>query len=115
MIIDFAFASTLQAFEENAKFGIAFPGMEQGISFSSFMGGSDVNAVLEIQAFNLSTDPCLPRSKQIDGSSLGPIFAIMFVCFLSCLIDPYFSRVRAQICNIFFPLRADKKAQYPYK
>ena len=115
VIIDFAFASTLQAFEENAKFGIAFPGMEQGISFSSFMGGSDVNAVLEIQAFNLSTDPCLPRSKQTDGSSLGPIFAIMFVCFLSCLIDAYFSRLRAQICNLFFPLRADERAKYLYK
>ena len=115
VIVDFVFSTTLQAFEENAKFGISFPGMEQGISFGSFMDESAVEAVLKVQAFNLSTDPCLPRSRQTGGSSLGPIFAVLFACLLSCLIDAYFSRVRAQICNLFFPFRADERAKYLFK
>ena len=115
VILDFLFAATLQAFEKGAKFGIVFPGMEQGMSFRSFMDEKGVEGVLKIEAFNLSTDPCLPRSRQTDGSSLGPIFTIMFVCLLSCLIDAYFSRLRAQICNLFFPLRADERAKYLYK
>ena len=71
VIVDFAFSTTLQAFEKNAKFGISFPGMEQGISFGSFMDESAVEAVLQVQAFNLSTDTCLPRSRQTGGSSLA--------------------------------------------
>ena len=115
VIVDFAFTTTLQAFEKNAKFGISFPGMEQGISFGSFMDGTDVDAVLKVHAFNLSTDPCLPRSRQTGASSLGPIFAVLFLCLLSCLIDAYFSRVRAQICNLFYPFRADERAKYLFK
>ena len=116
IILDFLFAATLQVFEKEAKFGIVFPGMEQGMSFSDFMDNSvSVKGDLKIEAFNLSTDPCLPRSRQTDGSSLGPIFTIMVVCLLSCLIDAYFSRLRAQICNLFFPLRADERAKYLYK
>ena len=115
VIVDFGFTTTLQAFEKNAKFGISFPGMEQGISFGSFMDESGVDAVLKVEAFNLSTDPCLPRSRQTGVSSLGPIFAVLFLCLLSCLIDAYFSRVRAQICNLFFPFRADERAKYLFK
>ena len=115
VIVDFAFTATLRAFEKNAKFGISFPGMEQGISFDSFMDETGVDAVLKVEAFDLSTDPCLPRSRQTGGCSLGPIFAVLFLCLLSCLIDAYFSRGRAQICNLFFPFRADERAKYLFK
>ena len=116
ILVDFAFTLTLQAFEESAKFGIAFPGMEQGISFSSFMEGADADLnILKVEAFNLSTDPCLPRSNQTDASTLVPIFALLFICLISCILDAYFSRLRAQICNLFFPNRADERAKYLYK
>lgn len=116
VLVDFAFTLTLQAFEESAKFGISFPGMEQGISFSSFMEGADADLnILKVEAFNLSTDPCLPRSNQTDASSLVPIFALLFTCLISCIMDAYFSRLRAQICNLFFPNRADERAKYLYK
>ena len=37
VLVELAFTFTLQAFEERAKFGISFPGMEQGISFLSLI------------------------------------------------------------------------------
>ena len=116
IIVDQSFTMVLQAFQEHAKFGISFPGMEQGISFSSFMGDNrSVDPLLKIKAFDLSTDPCLPRSKQTDAVCLGPIFAILVVCFVSCVVEAYFSRLRAIICNIFYPGRANERAKYLYK
>ena len=92
------------------------PGMEQGVSLSSFLlNNHTFDPLLKIRAFNLSTDPCLPRSKQTDAVSLGPIFAILVVCFFSCVVEAYFSRLRAIICNIFYPVRANERAKYLYK
>ena len=116
IIVDFSFTEVLQAFEEHAKFGISFPGMEQGISFDSFLKNShSENPLLEIEEFNLSTDPCLPRSKQTDATLLGPIFTILVVCFISCVVEAYFSRLRAIICSMFYPKRANERAKYLYK
>ena len=78
IIADQIFTLVLQAFEKHAKFGISFPGMEQGISFASFLQNKhSVDPLLEIKAFDLRTDPCLPRSKQTDLICLGPIFTIL--------------------------------------
>ena len=85
VIIDFFFASTI----------------------SSFLVGSKVNATIMEQ--------CRPQPRQTDGYSLGLISAILFVCLLSCVIDAYFNRLRAQICNLFFADIADKRARYLYK
>ena len=116
IIVDFSFTEVLQAFEEDAMFGISFPGMEQGISFDSFLKNShSENPFLEIEEFNLSTDPCLPRSKQTDATLLGPIFTILVVCFISCVVEAYFSRLRAIICSIFYSKRANERAKYLYK
>ena len=116
IIVDQSFTRVLQAFKEHAKFAISFPGMEQGVSFSSFLENNhSFDPLLQIQAFNLSTDPCLPRSKQTDAVSLGPIFAILVVCFASCVVEAYFSRLRAIICNIFYPARANERAKYLYR
>ena len=85
VIIDFFFASTI----------------------SSFLVGSKVNATIMEQ--------CRPQPRQTDGYSLGLISAILFVCLLSCVIDAYFNRLRAQICNLFFPKIAEIRARYLYK
>ena len=116
IIVDQGFTMVLKVFEENAKFGIHFPGMEQGVSFTSFLENDrSFDPLLKIKAFDLSTDPCLPRSKQSDAVSLGPIFAILVVCFISCVVEAYFSRLRAIICSIFYPVRANERAKYLHK
>ena len=116
IIVDQSFTIVLEAFEKNAKFGISFPGMEQGVSFSSFLEKNHTfDPLLSIKAFNLSTDPCLPRPHQTDTVSLAPIFTILIVCFISCVVEAYFSRLRAIICSIFYPDRANERAKYLYK
>ena len=75
-------------------------------TISSFLVRSNVNDIMK---------HCLPKPRQTDGCSLGLILAIMLVCLFSCVIDAYFNRLRAQICNLFFPHIADKRARYLYK
>ena len=49
---DFVFTNVLKTFEENAKFAISFPGMEQGVTFSSFLAEGDASVnILKVQAF----------------------------------------------------------------
>ena len=113
---DFVFINVLETFEENAKFAISFPGMEQGVSFSSFLAEGDATVnILKVQAFDIRTDECLPKGLRTDPSTIGIIFAVMMVCLLSCIIDAYFSRLRAIILNIFYPERAKQRAKYLYK
>ena len=114
---DGIFTTILMAFAENAKFGVSFPGMEQGVSFSSFLyEGKDPNLqILEVQAFDLSTDVCLPRGKRTSSETIAVIFTLLFICLLSCAIDAYSSRLRAAVCHLYFPERARERANYLYK
>ena len=116
VVVDYCFTFVLQAFQDNAKFGLSFPGMEQGISFDSMIRGADAKVdILKIEAFDLRTDPCLPKAKQTPASYLGPIFTIMLFCLVSCLMDAYASRLRAMICNMFYTARATERAQFLYR
>ena len=113
---DFVFTNVLETFEENAKFAISFPGMEQGVTFSSFLAEGDASVnILKVQAFDLRTDECLPKGIRTDTSTIGIIFTVMIICLCSCIIDAYFSRLRAIILNIFYPERAQERAKYLYK
>ena len=116
VIVDYCFTFVLQAFQENAKFGISFPGMEQGLSFGSLIKGTNAKVdILKIEAFDLRTDACLPKAKQTSAESLGPIFAIMTFCLVSCIMDAYASRLCDMICNMFYPDRAARRAQFLYR
>ena len=116
VVVDICFTLVLQAFQENAKFGLSFPGMEQGLSFDSMIRGTNAKVdILKIEAFDLRTDPCLPKAMQTPASSNVPIFVIMVVCLVSCLLDAYASRLRAKICNMFYTDRATERAQFLYR
>ena len=77
MIIEFALTTTLQAFQENVKFGIYFPGMLQGILFSSFMDRPDVNAIVQFAFF--STEQAEAKKISLD------------LPFTICLSQPWFN------------------------
>ena len=85
-----------------------------GIVIIDFFFASTINSFLVESKVNAIKD-CLQQSRQTDGYSLGLISAILFVCLLSCVIDAYFNRLRAQICNLFFPKIAEIRARYLYK
>jgi hypothetical protein len=116
VLTDLVFAKVLQTFQEHAKFGISFPGMEQGISFSSMIKDTDAKLnILKIEAFDLRTDPCLPKAKMTPPSILVPIILILLFCAISCIVNAYATRLRAIICNFFHPGRADERANFLYK
>eukprot|EP00092_Neocalanus_flemingeri_P006815 GFUD01007359.1.p1 GENE.GFUD01007359.1~~GFUD01007359.1.p1 ORF type:complete len:588 (+),score=120.96 GFUD01007359.1:118-1881(+) len=102
VMADWVFTKVLQTFQDNAKFGLSFPGMEQGISFGSMIGGSNAKLnILKIEAFDLRADPCLPQPKSTPPSILVPIVLILLFCAFSCIIDAYACRLKAIICNFF--------------
>ena len=53
----------LEVFQENASFGLSFPGAQQSISFQSVLDQARDKQVetIRVEAFNLTTDPCLPK------------------------------------------------------
>ena len=72
-------------------------------------------ATIKIEAFDLKTDPCLPKPIMTEKMKLAPLIGIMFACFISCILDAYCARWRSMICNKFFPERATSRSRYLYK
>ena len=88
--------------------------MEQGLKLGDMLGNKDI-ATLKIEAFDLRTDPCLPKPLKTDIKKLAPLIGIMLACFISCIFDAYCARWRSMICNKFYPKRATSRSQYLYK
>ena len=67
---------------------------------------------LKLEAFDLSTDPCLPHAV---GSGYDTahtwLIIIMVVCILSTFFSAYSARWSSQICNMFYPKRAEPRAK----
>ena len=70
---------------------------------------------LEIVAFNLTSEPCLPTPKATPDSALWPIYILLLVCMLSCAIEAYMTRLRPRICNVFFPERAEERTEFLHR
>ena len=68
---------------------------------------------LKLEAFDLSTDPCLPHPLDTGYSSAHAwLVVIMVVCILSTFFSAYSERWRSKICNRFYPKRAAPRAKY---
>ena len=88
--------------------------MEQGFKLGDMLENKDV-ATLKIEAFDLKTDPCLPKPIKTLKMKLAPLIGIMIACFISCVLGAYCVRWRSMICNKFFPERATSRSRYLYK
>ena len=113
VIADFLLASALTAFKENSKLAISFPGLEQGSTLSDELGNSDKE--FQVEAYDYSLDPCLPEGRKSPPRVLWPLYVVLFFCLLSCVLEAYFSRMRAAICNAFYEKRAEQRAVFLYK
>ena len=91
----------LTTFRENAKFGI---------SLTEIMSGN-----LEVVAFNLTSEPCLPNPMETADKALWPIYFLLLGCMLSCAIEAYMTRLRSRICNVFFPERANERTEFLHR
>ena len=119
LIADYALVSLLEAVLTHGQFGISFKGMEKGVQLGDLFGeiatGHRDFVSLKLEAFDLSTDPCLPRATRTGYADVGLLCGIVVVSALSCIFDAYASRWRAQICNIFYEKRAVQRAEHLYR
>ena len=99
---------------EKAKFGISYAGTDGGFCSALENAGKDIlkHKEIEVVAFNLTTEPCLPDPKRTDLSVLWPIYVLLLACLLSCAVSAYMNRLKHQICNVFFPDRAKERAKF---
>ena len=88
--------------------------MEQGFKLGDMLENKDI-VTLKIEAFDLKTDPCLPKPLFTEHMKLAPLIVIMLCCFISCILDAYCARWRSKICNKFYPGRATSRSCYLYK
>ena len=91
----------LTTFRENAKFGISLTEISSGN--------------LEVVAFNLTSEPCLPNPMETTDKVLWPIYFLLLGCMLSCAIEAYMTRLRPRICNVFFPERAEERTEFLHR
>ena len=89
--------------------------MEQGLDFGVLLNNHESIGQIRLTAFDFTTDPCLTKPKATDQRMIGWIIFINVLCFLTCLLETYTSRWRSQICNMFYPNRANSRAKYLYK
>ena len=99
---------------ENAKFGISYAGTDGGFCSTLENAGKNIlkHKKIEVVAFNLTTEPCLPDPKNTDKAVLLPIYLLLLACLLSCALSAYMNRLKHQICNVFFPDRAKERAKF---
>ena len=109
IMADYLFASFIDVLKEHGKFGISFNGMEQGIELNGLLTEAADGAVpilnLKLEAFDLSTDPCLPVPVRTNWKQLAPLIGLVAASLISCFLDAYIQRLRSQICNLFYPER----------
>lgn len=119
VVADLGLKGLLDLILENGQYGISFEGMEQNLDLGSLLSevqnGQTSLASLKLKGFDLSTEPCLPRALQTSNNSLAWLGALITVCLVSCIFDAYACRWRAQICNLFYEVRAKERADYLYR
>ena len=89
--------------------------MEQGFSLKDVIGNAASatrEQTLSFQAFNLTTDICLPLPTPTNTEKLLPIYVLISLSFLTCGLEAYSSRLRCRICNFFYPERAKDRASF---
>ena len=71
-------------------------------------------AELDLETVTLTTEPCLPTPKFSRPAKIWPLYAVLLASLISCLFDAYFCRLRAVICDVFYPNRAYQRALFLY-
>ena len=109
ILADHFFGSFMDILKKHGKVAISFNGMDQGIKLNGLLkeaaNGEIPKLNLKLEAFDLSTDPCLPVPVKSDWVQLVPLIALVGISLISCFLDAYVQRLRSGICNLFYPER----------
>ena len=88
--------------------------MDQGLDLDILFNNADTLGKIQITKVDLTTDPCLPIPKSTANDMIGWILFIITFCLVTCLLEAYTARWRSQICNLFYPDIAKRRAAYLY-
>ena len=81
--------------------------MERGLKLEEILLEQSQNeiplATFEIEAFDLTTDPCLPEPAYTNKGEMTWLLLVILFCAISCMFDAYSDRWRSKICNLFYP------------
>ena len=88
--------------------------MDQGLDLKILFDNVDTLGKIQITKVDLTNDPCLPIPKSTGNDMIGWIIFIIIFCLVTCLLEAYTARWRSQICNLFYPDIAKRRAAYLY-
>ena len=111
--VDYSIAKFIDVFRRHGNYGVTFPGSSQGFTLDSLLNSKAIDLEtheLDIQAFDLQTDPCLPRPIYTHKFQMTWIILVILFCTISCIFDTFSYRWRSQICNLFYPKRSESRA-----
>ncbi|XP_063727930.1 uncharacterized protein LOC134855357 isoform X3 [Symsagittifera roscoffensis] len=116
VVSDIVLRAVLEVFRSEAKFGLEYDGMEQGLSLSTLGKQSPEEQMnITFRMYDLSSEPCLPDPQKSDYTRMFAIAALVTMCLLSCIFDAYATRLRSTVCNTCFPKRAAERAAFLYR
>lgn len=96
-------AETLRFVKENDELTIAFDGIQQNYT-------NDLHLLLP--SYNISADGCLVPPVFTSENVYIIVSLILLGAGISCLLEVYLSRARAQMCNVFYPDKELERADY---
>ena len=99
MVSDYLLGKLLQYIKDKQNITISF---------------GDVGSKLlqKLKDINISTSSCLSQPQYTPTYIYIIISFLLFVAFMSCVLEVYMSRVRAKMCNFFYSERAQERADY---
>ena len=101
VITDHLLAKTLKYIKDNKKFNIPFNGMNHN---------STENAKYKLLDYDRQS--CLSSPRYTSIKVYWVISLLLLVAVISCVFEVYISRIRAKLCNVFYPDRAEERADY---
>ena len=113
IVVDHSIAKFIDVFRRHGNYGVTFNGMSQGFTLESLLESKEIDLAthdVKIQAFDLRTDPCLPRPIYTHKLQMIWIILVILFCTISCIFDTFSYRWRSQICGLFYPKRSESRS-----
>ena len=100
---DILLTEALTYIKENEKLTISFDGFQQ-----TYAEGLN----LDLPSYNISANTCLSPPVYTPTNVYIVIYLVLQTAGISCILEVYMSRIRARMCNIFYPDKALERADY---
>jgi hypothetical protein len=101
--MDYLLAQTVETIKDKKDFSVLIHGMQHNYSRA---------ASLNLPSFNITSQPCDIEAVFTDQKYYALILTFLIVCLISCILEVYFARSRARMCNLFYLDKSEERADY---